>query len=525
MGYPYLGGRICKQLAVPSQRICVDAQTMHRMFRSLLLGFSLLVAVQASAQLPEYAAAPNFSGTSLDGQQIDLYSWLDSGKVVIVDVMAVWCPPCWSYHQTHILRDVYEQYGPNGTDEVRVVMIEADPSTPESTLRGGGRSIGDWTAGTPYPILNIDQVNDDYNIRAFPTFYAISANRTVHEIQRAGTAEQFVSYALTLPGKSDFNRDGIVHTARRLSAGCDGQERVEVVVQNIGAEPVSGAEVRLTANGEIAVLADNLDLAPFEVRFLEEQVPDAILYGAAADVAIELDLGVADEAPQDNLFNFNYGSGATALTEVTVEFTTDFFPADARWAVFYNGTAIASKVFTGAPGSADANRTHTRSVTLPSGDGCYTVFWLDQSSNGASVYDPASDPVPGIRIIDAEGRVVLNYNVVDHPELATNFGDQREFTFRTSPLASGLLEQAPVHQLALSPNPIRSGGLLSIDLPGLGGEQYEVRLIDAVGRSTGLGLYTPSQLRALSIPQLPAGVYSLQVVGDEATAVGQVQVN
>lgn len=125
---------------------------MMKKFYSLLAS-ALLFAGAASAQIG--ATAPDFTLTDIDGNEHNLYTYLDAGKVVILDCSATWCPPCWTFHENHYLKSINDQYGPEGTDQVVVLFYEADPSTTSADLDGSGSNTqGDWITGVDYPIID-----------------------------------------------------------------------------------------------------------------------------------------------------------------------------------------------------------------------------------------------------------------------------------------------------------------------------------------------------------------------------------
>ncbi len=161
-----------------------------------LLLFIFPIAV--FAQLPDGAQAPDFTLDDINGGQHNLYDYLDQGYSVVLDFSATWCPPCWSYHQSGILEDVWDEFGPPGDDNVMVFMVEADPNTNQQCIYGpsgcNNTSLGDWTAGVNYPILNppsgeAADTRDNYSIAYWPTLYGISPNGDIREIGQAGVGE------------------------------------------------------------------------------------------------------------------------------------------------------------------------------------------------------------------------------------------------------------------------------------------------------------------------------------------------
>jgi len=103
------------------------------------------------------------------GPVYDVDSILDSGTPCIIDAFAVWCGPCWSYHNAGTLESVYNSIGQGGTGAVMIFGVEADASEPEADMDGGGTSQGDWVTGTVYPMCNNDAIANMINLAYYPT--------------------------------------------------------------------------------------------------------------------------------------------------------------------------------------------------------------------------------------------------------------------------------------------------------------------------------------------------------------------
>jgi len=145
---------------------------------TLITLFTLFISQSSFAQIG--AVAPDFMVVDIDGVEHNLYEILDDGKVVVVDVSATWCPPCWSMHEEHYMKDIYDQFGPNGTDQVHVMFYEGDAGTTLADLEGTtSGTMGNWLEGTDYPVVNESPVTLDLNIWAplgYPTVNVISPN-------------------------------------------------------------------------------------------------------------------------------------------------------------------------------------------------------------------------------------------------------------------------------------------------------------------------------------------------------------
>lgn len=145
--------------------------------KKIYLGFIAIAAMFNAATAQIGATAPDFTVTDIDGVEHNLYDYLDQGKVVIVDVSATWCGPCWGFHTAHFLEDIWAQYGPDGTNEVMVLFYEGDDMTTLADLQGStGGTQGDWLTGTEYPVVNEDPLSLNLNVWAplgFPTINVI----------------------------------------------------------------------------------------------------------------------------------------------------------------------------------------------------------------------------------------------------------------------------------------------------------------------------------------------------------------
>ncbi len=222
---------------------------MKRTLRILSVLCMLLTGTNMSfAQLSDGSIAPDFTATDINGTTYHLYDYLDQGKTVVLDVSATWCGPCWAYHNSGALEDLYTTYGPNGTNEMMVFYIEGDGATTLADLYGTGTNTqGNWVTGTPYPIIDNSGIANSYAIRYFPTIYMICPDRVVREVGQLTTAALYTARE-ECSVATQANDAGITHSMTALNgtpASCSGVT-IRYRLCNYGTTPLTSATIELS---------------------------------------------------------------------------------------------------------------------------------------------------------------------------------------------------------------------------------------------------------------------------------------
>ncbi len=149
------------------------------MKRFLVLIAFILFIVVASAQNMSYKILTNdIQVVDLKGDTISVFKQLALNKTVIIDISAVWCPPCWELHKSKLLDSL------NMRPDFYSMLIEADPNSGDSSLYGkGSHSRGNWTHAN-YPIINLKDrsIIKDLDFSYYPTLYMILPDKRYYNI-------------------------------------------------------------------------------------------------------------------------------------------------------------------------------------------------------------------------------------------------------------------------------------------------------------------------------------------------------
>ena len=146
-----------------------------------------MMANRAESQLPDGSTVPDFTFSDLNGVSHHLYSYLNEGKYVALEVSTTWCHPCWLYHGAGVMDSIYTRHDDAGDSKWNVLFVEGDATTTAADLNGTGTNTqGNWVTGTLFPIMNPTDIalNDFltyFNISTFPTLEIICPNKKVFQ--------------------------------------------------------------------------------------------------------------------------------------------------------------------------------------------------------------------------------------------------------------------------------------------------------------------------------------------------------
>ncbi|AEA43820.1 T9SS type A sorting domain-containing protein [Fluviicola taffensis] len=501
--------------------------------KKMLLSIALLAGLSANAQLANGSVAPNFTFTDLNGTSHTLYDYLDDGYTVILDVSAAWCGPCWTYHNTHAIRDVYEQHGPTGmpnvqagtTNDAMVFYIEGQLTNTAAQLNGvnagstyATASQGNWVNGTTYPILDLPNnaagqaFLSGYQIGYFPTIYKVCPNRIITEVGTETAANLYAAVG-ACPAPASAPADAAMLAYNTDTEICPGQSYTpSVKIQNNGTTSLANATVSITLNGtQVSTGTYTGTLATYGVATVTCSPIAAPVSGAlVATVTTTGDAAASNGSITTALVIAPIANGITA----TVKVATDAFGSEFTWNIKKSGGAIVAQ---GGPYTDHGSGGQATPGTYPEPDvnftlspsECYTITLMDEYGDGF-------DGTPG----NGSFKIQVNgADLVVAPSWSTD-----ELVKKMASSGTASLEDLSVTDVTVYPNP--ASGIVNVAFEANGGE-YSVSILDIAGRvvaTKAISSASGSTTIEMPIADLQAGNYFVSVSQGASTHTQKLMV-
>ena len=482
------------------------------MKKTLLIAIVALFSFNnAQAQLPDGSVAPDWTLTDLNGTSHNLYTYLDNGYTVFIDFSATWCGPCWGYHISGALENLYVDHGPAGmpnvspttTDDVMVFFIEGDEST-LAALQGGAGSQGDWITGTPYPILptyagtNSTQVTSDYEIGYWPTVYKICPDRIVTECGQSSNTYPLVS---ACPPPASDNNDARTFAYAGETLTCEGNIVPEIMIQNYGIVNLTSLTIQVSVNGNV------VSTTPWTgnlATYATDNITLPALTGLASNDAVTINTtlpnGVVDANPANNpsiAFNVTLATQNTD-TDVTVQIVTDAYGSETTWKI-KNATGVT--VLSGGP-YANLGAAGTTTQTPVAGtlaiNTCHTFTIYDSYGDGIN----AGYGAGSFTITDGNGTILASGGV---------FTEEDGDAFKTGGDVLAINDLAS--NLAIYPNPVKD--VLTIE-----GNYTSVDVFDMFGKLVLSSEYTKN----INVSTLANGIYMLNITTEKGIQTQKITI-
>ncbi len=479
----------------PKFLITLILKLKYMQFRITLLLCFMLMMSGLQAQLASGTIAPDFTVTDIDGVEHHLYDYLDEGKTVILDIFATWCGPCWSYHQGHTLEDIYQELGPNGTNELMVLTIEADGNTAVDCITGADNcnTFGDWTEGVSYPLIDAPEIRSLYSIAYYPTIYMVYPNRVLNEVAQRSYDEMKIW--VNAAEKLDGPQNPSVTSFTGINGSICTPSWVfgpSYTISNMGEETLTSFDYEIR-NGNEVITSDSWSgsAAPYQIATQIQVTPSIVSENVSYDFYFTNINGEATEKYETTTsltFEVENTIYVNALTDENAS------SHENRYEIRDEFGFVVGDGFLGNPNEQYNNR-----HDLPA-EGCYEFELFDFNNDGIS---------GEIEVVDVAGNVIYGN---------TGFNPEMTSSFQVSAVTS-VDDVIDTNTWTVSPNPASTQVTLSI--PQNDSEVLSLTVIGIDGRAYPIQMELNNESATLNVTELPEGIYTLVVLTTEGRGIKQ----
>ena len=494
--------------------------------KRVLLAIAVLFTVPfADAQLNDGSISPELE-VEVSAIQFDLYSqgmhgngtyslyeYLDAGYTVFLDFSTTWCWPCWEFHESGVLEQLYREHGPllpghpgvnpNSTNDVMVIWVEMDEATDGSDLLDGYGDIGNWMnpSGTDpimFPVADpqwTSGLHYDFNIGGYPSIYMVCPNRVMSNARNTDAAELYSRVQACPVKQGALNPD--------LQDGTCAQHGT-VTLHNLGLQNLTQATVQLKKDGNVINTLNwsgNLPTYGYETVFS----------GLSQSGNYEAQIISTDEFPVANNNSIAL-KPVWSTNEVTVEVTTDAYGNETHWLIaeYFTPGSVHMPIATGGdyePVAVPGTAVQTPVNVQLEPNTCYLFSIRDDLGDGMSTtYGDGS-----FRLKDASGNTMFE---------GGDFTDYLLYEFQTTAVLG--IAEGDLLDLKVWPNP--SSGIVNVSFTAANAD-YKVAVVDLQGRTVRSFNYpglAGEQMITLPLDGLSPGNYLISIASGGLRTVRQI---
>lgn len=491
---------------------------MKTFLRTLAVFVAASFTINASAQIPDNGVWPSgVTFTDINGVTHDIDAILDAGKPVFIDAFADWCGPCWTYHQGKALENLYNNYGPDGSDVLAVFGIESDPSTPASAITNPSshQNSGDWSNGTSFPLANDDNLASIINQAYYPTIIMICPDRSVTEVGQKTTSALY-AYIGTCGAPASSSNDPRLLENTSQEIFCSGQAaNMSVALQNFGIDPLTEATIEVLEGS--TVLSTTNWTGNLETYQVEEVNLGSVAPTSTTTYSIKISSN-NDDTSNDEVSAIIAPAPVLEVginsKEVTFELDVDFY-TDEIGIIFDEGMLPSTDyvqihnnaangitnplgfVQVGSYNTGASPITETWNVV---NEGCHYAVFVDAYSDGYTFNKPNAT----IKIIGTGGSSV---------SVNPDFGDWTYTLFDVKFEDDlGINDEVFASSFKTYPNP--TSEIVNIEFELLTQEDVTISIINTVGQTVStknLGKISGVQSTQMDVSNLESGMYIVKV--------------